>query len=153
MALAIPGSATPTGYNTGISGRARIDTGFSPYGNAGYRQDTGDPYTMVGGVPNTNRDSPGTFGTSTRQSTAPTQQGTRITGAVAPGAGGLDAGGAVPPTTPTMGGPEASAMMSLDASTEFPQPMQTSEGNILRQLGRRIYPQESMALASMGRVY
>jgi hypothetical protein len=49
--------------------------------------------------------------------------------------------------------PETSALMSLTDTLAQPQSVMGTQGPMLRTLGRRMYPQESMALASMGRVY
>ena len=79
------------------------------------------------------------------------------TGSATPSAtpmgGGGGIGGAVPPTVPTPASPEASAMLSMDAAGTPPEMAMPVEGPMLRQLGRRSYPQESTALASMGRIY
>ena len=54
---------------------------------------------------------------------------------------------------PGVGPSEALASASMNLEGMFPQSLPPQDGNVLRNLGRRQYPMESTALASMGRIY
>jgi hypothetical protein len=109
------------GANTGISGGgvAPAQSDLSPYGNTGYRQDTGDPYTMVNGVSNTNMlgGGSGTVGPRpTPMPSVPSLSGLQAATGAAPaaGAGGPAAGMTVPVPPPVTSGFGDGGMGSMD---------------------------------------
>ena len=171
MALSIPGSATPGRSRTSSTGRMSSNTGFAGPYTPGQSDITGGSqaygaggyyggYDAQGRRTSSQSYGPSLSGGAAAQSMAratgvPTASAPVVSPAAPAAGGGTPAGPVLTAADapPTGAGADAGAMMSLDAASEPPMMMEGMQGNMLRNLGRRIYPQESMALASMGRVY
>jgi hypothetical protein len=129
---------------------------------SGYRQDSGDPYTMVNGAPNTNVDSGGTFYNPNQNRPAPAPTTSSLTAlqsaAAAPaGAGsavGAGAAGATVPTPPPVtSGFGDGGMPSMDSGIDRilgaagGGGMNSVNGLMRAGLGQRSRPMDSYVLA------